>query len=74
MLILALVYMMISRRNFLSTVLTCCFAILAWLNFAPVANALGGKLPSINQPAPEFTYPPTLVMVKFHSPTFAASG
>ena len=49
--------MMISRRNFLSTVFTCCFAILAWLNFAPVANALGGKLPSMNQPAPEFTLP-----------------
>ena len=48
---------MISRRNFLGTVFTCCFAVLAWLNFAPAALALGGKLPLLNQPAPEFTLP-----------------
>lgn len=46
---------MISRRNFLNTLFTCCFAILAWLNFTPSALALGGKLPLVNQPAPEFT-------------------
>ena len=48
---------MISRRSFLVALFTCCFTILAQLNFAPVAIALGGKLPSINQPAPEFTLP-----------------
>lgn len=49
--------MMISRRTFLGTVFTCCFAVLVWLNFAPAAIALGGKLPPVNQPAPEFTLP-----------------
>lgn len=49
--------MLTSRRNFLGTVVfTCYFAILAWLNFAPVANALSG-IPPLNQPAPEFTLP-----------------
>lgn len=48
---------MISRRTFFATLFTCCFSILAWLNFTPVALALGGKLPAINQPAPEFTLP-----------------
>lgn len=47
--------MMISRRTFLGVVFTCCFAILAW--FAPAALALGGKIPLLNQPAPEFTLP-----------------
>lgn len=46
---------MISRRTFLSTLLASCLAFLAWLNFAPSANAIGGKLPPLNQPAPEFT-------------------
>lgn len=49
--------MIISRRNFFGTLFTCCFAVLAWLNFAPAAHALGGKLPTVNQPAPEFTLP-----------------
>ena len=48
---------MISRRIFLVALFTCCFTILAQFNFAPSAIALGGKLPSINQPAPEFTLP-----------------
>ncbi len=52
-----LVYTMISRRNFLSIVFASCLALISWLNFAPVAHALGGKLPEINQPAPEFTLP-----------------
>lgn len=47
---------MISRRNFLSIIFTCCFAILAWLNFVPVANAFG-SVPPLNQLAPEFTLP-----------------
>ncbi len=48
---------MISRRHFLNILFVSCFALLSWLNFAPVANALGGKLPTINQPAPEFSLP-----------------
>lgn len=48
---------MISRRNFLNILFASCFALISWLNFAPTANALGGKLPAINQPAPDFTLP-----------------
>ncbi len=48
---------MISRRTFLSILFGSCFAVISWLNFAPTANALGGKLPAINQPAPDFTLP-----------------
>ncbi len=46
-----------SRRTFLSTLLASCLAILTWFNFAQTANALGGKLPPLNEPAPEFTLP-----------------
>ncbi|MEO1373865.1 MAG: peroxiredoxin [Cyanobacteria bacterium J06635_10] len=46
-----------NRRNFLNILLASCFVFLGWLNFTPAANAIGGKLPSINQPAPEFTLP-----------------
>lgn len=52
-----LIESMISRRTFLSILFAGCLAICSWLNFTPVANALGGKLPAINQPAPEFTLP-----------------
>lgn len=48
---------MISRRTFLHTLLATCFALLVWCNFTTEANALGGKLPPLNQPAPEFTLP-----------------
>lgn len=48
---------MISRRNFFSILFASCVALLSWLNFTPVADALGGTLPKINQPAPEFTLP-----------------
>ena len=48
---------MMSRRNFLRTVLASLLALVTWFNFAPVAHALEGKLPSLNQPAPEFTLP-----------------
>ena len=44
-----------SRRTLLKTLFTCCSVVLAWLNFAPRAIALGGKFPPVNQPAPEFT-------------------
>ncbi len=45
-----------SRRTILTFILVSCFTLLSWLN-APIAKAMGGKLPAINQPAPEFTLP-----------------
>jgi peroxiredoxin Q/BCP len=48
---------MMSRRTFLTTLFASCLAFLTWLNFTPSANALGGKQPPLNQPAPEFTLP-----------------
>ncbi|WP_017317631.1 peroxiredoxin [Mastigocladopsis repens] len=48
---------MISRRTFLSILFAICLAVISWFNFAPTADALGGKLPAINQPAPDFTLP-----------------
>lgn len=46
-----------NRRNFLNILFASCFVFLGWLNFTPQSHAMGGKLPSINQPAPEFTLP-----------------
>ena len=48
---------MISRRSFISILFATCLAIISWFNFTPHAQAIGGKLPTINQPAPEFTLP-----------------
>ncbi|UKP00257.1 peroxiredoxin [Nostoc sp. UHCC 0870] len=48
---------MFSRRTFLKILLVSFFTVINALNFAPVAHALGGKLPAINQPAPDFTLP-----------------
>ena len=48
---------MLSRRLLLNTVFTCLLVVLTWFNFAAPSLALGGKLPTINQPAPEFTLP-----------------
>ncbi|MBW4513481.1 MAG: peroxiredoxin [Scytonematopsis contorta HA4267-MV1] len=48
---------MLSRRNFLNLLIAASFTLLSWLNFAPSAKALGGKLPPINQPSPDFTLP-----------------
>jgi peroxiredoxin Q/BCP len=48
---------MISRRIFISILFAACFTFISWLNFTPTAQALGGKLPAINQPAPEFILP-----------------
>ena len=48
---------MISRRNFLNILFVSCFAVISWLHLTPAAHAMGGKLPAINQPAPEFTLP-----------------
>ena len=46
-----------TRRAFLTTLFASCLAFLTWHNFTPSANALGGKQPPLNQPAPEFTLP-----------------
>lgn len=48
---------MIFRRTFLSIFFATCLAFISWFNFVPTADALGGKLPAINQPAPDFTLP-----------------
>jgi len=48
---------MISRRTFICILLASCFTLISWVNFAPPVNALGGKLPKIGQPAPEFILP-----------------
>ncbi|MFM2062865.1 MAG: hypothetical protein RLZZ507_2535 [Cyanobacteriota bacterium] len=48
---------MISRRAFISIFLASCLSLISCLNFTPTADALGGKLPAINQPAPDFTLP-----------------
>ncbi|MCU0543466.1 MAG: peroxiredoxin [Oscillatoriaceae cyanobacterium Prado104] len=47
---------MLSRRQFFSTLLAICLAFLS-LNFAAPAFALGGKLPALNEPAPDFSLP-----------------
>lgn len=46
-----------SRRNFLQISIAGTLAFLTWFNFPPTAHALGGKLPAIGEPAPEFTLP-----------------
>jgi thioredoxin-dependent peroxiredoxin len=48
---------MISRRTFLNILFASCISVISWLNFTPAADALGGTLPAINQPVPEFTLP-----------------
>ncbi|MEO6860504.1 MAG: peroxiredoxin [Microcoleus sp.] len=47
---------MIFRRKFCSTLLAICLVFLSF-NFAPSAFALGGKLPAVNQAAPDFSLP-----------------
>lgn len=47
-----------SRRYFLTSLLTICVSIMLWGNWlVPNAQALGGKLPAIDAPAPTFTLP-----------------
>jgi peroxiredoxin Q/BCP len=47
---------MMSRRKFFSTLLAICLVFLSF-NFATPAFALGGKLPTVNQAAPDFSLP-----------------
>jgi len=48
---------MSSRRNFLQIFLAVGSTVVGWFSLANVAQALGGKLPAIDQPAPDFTLP-----------------
>src|SRR6476469_11043389 len=48
---------MISRRTLLGALFAYVLALLAVFNLVPAAHALGGKLPDLNRPAPEFTLP-----------------
>ena len=45
------------RRYFLSSLLTILVSAILWIDFAPAALAMGGKLPVIDQPAPTFKLP-----------------
>ncbi len=45
------------RQIIFKGLLICCLALLTAFNIAPDALALGGKLPLIDTPAPEFTLP-----------------
>lgn len=47
---------MYSRRTAISLILAVCLTFLSWLN-APPASAMGGKLPLVDTPAPNFTLP-----------------
>ncbi|MEG5066418.1 peroxiredoxin [Microcoleus sp. B3-A4] len=47
---------MMSRRKFFSTLLAICLVVLIF-NFATPALALGGKLPAVNEAAPDFSLP-----------------
>lgn len=48
---------MTSRRSFFTIILASCLTFLVSFNFTPAALALGGQLPELNQPAPDFTLP-----------------
>ena len=48
---------MLSRRNFFLTVFAVLLSFLSWSNFVPTAYALGGKMPALNAPAPNFSLP-----------------
>lgn len=47
---------MYSRRTAIRVILASLLAFLSWLN-APTASAMGGKLPVVDSPAPNFTLP-----------------
>jgi thioredoxin-dependent peroxiredoxin len=45
------------KRHFFKSILVGLLTCLLWFNFSSFAQALGGKLPELNQPAPTFTLP-----------------
>ncbi|AFY82298.1 peroxiredoxin [Oscillatoria acuminata] len=46
-----------SRRHFFRLFLPATLAFFAWFNWVPAAYSMGGKLPAIGEPAPEFILP-----------------
>jgi peroxiredoxin Q/BCP len=46
-----------NRRSFLSILLVACLTLLSWYNYPDLAWAMGGKQPTLNQSAPDFTLP-----------------
>ncbi len=46
-----------SRRYFWSGLLAICLSAIFWCNSGSTAQAIGGKLPTLNQPAPTFKLP-----------------
>jgi len=46
-----------NRRSFFSLISSICLSLLIWLNLSPQALAMGGKLPMLNEIAPNFTLP-----------------
>jgi peroxiredoxin Q/BCP len=46
-----------NRRNFLNIFVIGCLTWLSWLNSVTVALAMGGKQPTLDRPAPDFTLP-----------------
>ncbi len=46
-----------SRRYFLISLFAICFSAIAWCQLTPAAWAMGGTLPTLNQPAPVFMLP-----------------
>ncbi|MDY6941043.1 MAG: peroxiredoxin [Cyanobacteriota bacterium] len=46
-----------SRCRPIGFLLAICFVVLSWLNLSQPAFAMGGTLPPLNEPAPEFTLP-----------------
>jgi thioredoxin-dependent peroxiredoxin len=45
------------RRYFLTSLLAICWSAIALFSFVPTALAIGGKLPTVDQPAPQFILP-----------------
>ena len=46
-----------SRRYFLSSLVAICLSAILWIGSSSTAQAMGGKLPTIDRPAPEFRLP-----------------
>jgi thioredoxin-dependent peroxiredoxin len=46
-----------SRRYFVSGLVAICLSVILWSSSSSTAQAMGGKLPMMNQPAPEFRLP-----------------
>jgi thioredoxin-dependent peroxiredoxin len=51
-----LIYSMF-RRYFLGSLVAICLSVILWVNTGATAQAMGGKLPMMNQLAPEFRLP-----------------